>query len=325
MTLTAWALTTGEAGMRTQARGLAEAVADEVVEKVLSRTGTFSWPRLSMEIESLTPPWPDVLISCGRRSVARAVAIRKASGGGTLAVHVQDPRIDPSAFDLVIAMDHDRIAAGPNVIKVATALHDLTEANLAEAAALWSDRFSRLGRPLIGVMIGGDANRRRFTVADGRRLLEGISRLRAATGGGLAITPSRRTPDAVRSMFAEVLGRDPRVFLWDMEGLNPYRGILALSDRLVVTGDSVSMVSEAVSAPAPVEVFDLALARHAGFLRRLEVAGLVRRFTGDPAPLAAPPPVNATVQAAAAVRGLLLQRALAGPVGPVGPGPAIPR
>jgi mitochondrial fission protein ELM1 len=234
-------------------------------------------------------------------------------------VHVQDPRIRPAAFDLIIAMEHDRIAAGPNVIKVATALHDLTEANLAEAGAHWAARFAGLGRPLIGVMIGGGVNGRAFTVAEGRRLMDGVSRLRAATGGGLAITPSRRTPPAVRALFANALGRDPRVFIWDLEGGNPYRGILALSDRLVVTSDSVSMVSEAVAAPAPVEVFDLGFARHAGFLKRLESAGLIRRFTGDATMPSLVAPVNATAEAAAAVRDLLVRRGQVGPDRPAVP------
>ncbi len=86
---------------------------------------------------------------------------------------------------------------------------------------------------------------------------------RAATA--LAITPSRRTPDAVRALLAEAFAGDQRVFLWDMEGDNPYRGILALADRLVVTSDSVSMVSEALSTTHPVEIFDLGFPRHADF------------------------------------------------------------
>jgi mitochondrial fission protein ELM1 len=311
--------------MRTQALGLAQAVAEVVVEKVLDSRRVYPWFRATLAAEGLEPPWPDVLISCGRRSAARAVAVRKASGGRTLAVHVQDPRIAPAAFDLVVAMAHDRIAEAPNVIKVGTALHDLTEANLAEAGAHWAERFARLGRPLIGVLIGGNVTGRAFTTADGRKLLDGVSRLRAATGGGLAITPSRRTPAPVRAMFAEALSRDPRVFLWDLEGANPYRGILALADRLVVTSDSVSMVSEAVAAPAPVEVFDLGFARHAGFLKSLEAKGLTRRFTGDLTPPAGALSVNATAEAAAAVRDLLRRRAQADPDRRAAPEPASPR
>ncbi len=308
MSLTAWALTTGEAGMRTQARGLARAVADVVLEKTVPPP--FHWPwRTPPSSERLHPPWPDILITCGRRSVSRALTIRKASGGRTLTVHVQDPRSRAADFDLVVAMAHDRIPPGGHVIKVATALHDLTPDNLAEAGRSWAGRLAPLGRPLLGVVIGGDLKGRPFTLTDARRLLAGLQAIRAATGAGLAITPSRRTPPAILALLAEAFAGDPGVFLWTLEGDNPYRGILALCDRLVVTSDSVSMVSEALATPHPVEIFDLGFPRHAAFVQRLVDQGLARRFDGaaDP-PARQGGPVNATDEAAARVRGLLQAR-----------------
>ena len=305
MTITAWALTTGETGMRTQARGLAKAVADVVVEKIVPES--WPWPWARTRAEPLKPPWPDLIVSCGRRSAARSIALRRKAGRGIVAVHVQDPRGRAGVFDLVIAMDHDRIAAGGNVIKIATALHDLTPENLDEAARLWAGRFSSLGRPLAGVVIGGDIKGRAFTLSDGRRLLAGLSRLRRA-GVALAITPSRRTPETIRALLAETFSADSRVFLWDLEGDNPYRAILALADRLIVTSDSVSMVSEALSAPHPVEIFDLGFSRHVSFVQHLVERELVRRFEGDPSPPATLGPVNATDTAAAAVRALLQAR-----------------
>jgi len=307
MTITAWALTTGETGMRTQARGLAQAVADIVVEKTVPGR----WNQLRGKVSAadrLQPPWPDLLITCGRRSVARSIALRKASGGRTVTVHVQDPRGRRQAFDLVIAMDHDRLPAGGNVMKIATALHDLTPENLAAAGRLWEARFRPLGRPLAGVVIGGDLRGRAFSLDDGARLLAGLKRLREAGGAGLAITPSRRTPLAVRAMLAEAFAGDPRVFLWDLQSDNPYRAILATADRLIVTSDSVSMVSEALSTPHPVEVFDLGFSRHVGFVQQLVDQGLIRRFAGDPEPPGAGGPINATDQAAGAVRALLQTR-----------------
>jgi mitochondrial fission protein ELM1 len=307
MTITAWALTTGETGMRTQARGLAQAVADVVVEK----TAPSPWRRLRggmATIDRLAPPWPDLLITCGRRSVAKSIALRRASGGRTITVHVQDPRGRRDAFDLVIAMGHDRIPAGGNVIKIATALHDLTPENLAAAGRLWEDRFRHLGRPVAGVVVGGDLRGRAFTLEDGARLLAALKRLRRESAVSLAITPSRRTPAAVRALFAEAFAGDPAVFLWDLQGDNPYRAILALSDRLIVTSDSVSMVSEALSTPHPVEVFDLGFSRHVDFVRQLVEQGLVRRFAGDPEPPRTTGPVNATDLAAGAVRSLLQAR-----------------
>lgn len=307
----AWALTTGEDGMRTQVRGLAQAVAGTVIEKVAPpRTlaaaiaGLTAAPSLA---RAFSPPWPDILITCGRRSAPYAVALKRASGGRTLAVHVQDPRAFRSEFDLIVAMDHDRIAQGPGVIKVATALHDITPAALAAAADGWRLRFARLGRPLAGVAIGGDLRGRPFTLEDGERLLAGLRRLREA-GLGLAITPSRRTPVAVRALLAEAFAGDMRVFLWDLEGENPYRAILSLADRLVVTTDSVSMVSEAISTGHPVELLDLGFRRHVRFVQELVDEGLARRFDGDPSPFFTRGPFDSTQVAAAAVRRLLQAR-----------------
>lgn len=304
--VTAWVVTTGEAGMRTQARGLAHAVADRIIEKTVSSGPAWPWrPRL--ESERLAPPWPDIVISCGRRSARASIAARRA-GGDFLAVHVQDPRGPARAFDLIVAMAHDEIRTGPRVIKVATALHDLTDENLAEAGAYWADRLAHLGHPLVGVVIGGDLKGRPFTPADSDRLISGLRRLIREAGAGLAITPSRRTPAWMLRQLATTFAEHPRVFLWDLAGDNPYRGILALADRLVVTSDSVSMVSEAIASHHPVEVLDLGFARHVGFIQTLVDRRLVRRFEGDPSIPVTLGPVNATTEAAARVRALLQTR-----------------
>ncbi len=301
MTLTAWAVTTGEIGMRTQARGLAEAVADDVVEMTV--VGTWPWPR-----PRPAPPWPDIMVSCGRRSARWALAAKNAGRGRSLAVHVQDPRRDATAFDLVIAMEHDDIGEEQNVIKIATALHDLTPAKLDAAAGAWRSRLDPLGRPLIGAAVGGTLRGRPFTLEDADRLIAGLFRVKTGTNGALAITPSRRTPSAVIERIREKFRGDSRVFLWNREGDNPYRAILGLSDRLVVTSDSVSMVSEALAAPGPVEIFDLGFARHVEFIQDLVNRRLARRFEGDPSVPQTLGPVNATDAAADAVRRLIQAR-----------------
>lgn len=315
--ITAWAVTTGEAGMRTQARGVALAVADVVVEKTVALRAPWNWfpaalapnalAGLSADSDRLAPPWPDLMISCGRRSAALSIAVRKASNGRTLTVHIQDPRSSLAAFDLVVVMDHDPTPATANVLKTPTALHDLTAENLAAAADAWRPRFASLGRPLVGVAIGGPTRRHPFSQAQAARLIGCLRNLRQA-GAGLAITPSRRTPPRIRAMLEAAFGGDDRVFLWDRSGANPYRGILALADRLVVTSESVSMVSEAIFTPHPVEVFDVGSRRHEGFLDALIARGLVRRFTGEASPPMTSGPADSTPLVAAAVKGLLQSR-----------------
>jgi mitochondrial fission protein ELM1 len=315
--LTAWALTTGEAGMRTQARGLARAVADVVIEKILPVRRPWRWGGsgrlmrlgLAAGADRIAPPWPDLIVSSGRRSALLAREAWRLAGGRPLLVHVQDPRGGAEAFDLIVAMAHDDLG-GANVIQVATALHDVTPERLTAAAEAWRARLSTLPRPLVGLIVGGPAGAGGpFGAEQGGRLLERALAMKAQAGGGLVIVPSRRTPQDVVALFAEAQAKDPSVWAWGREGDNPYLGVLALADRLVVTGDSVSMVSEALATPHPVEVAVGQLRpRHQAFLNTLAARGLVRMFDGRWTELAPRAVVDATAEAAAAVRRLLAER-----------------
>ena len=223
-------------------------------------------------------------------------------------VHVPDPHTNPAAFDLVVCLNHDP-ASGPNVLSLPTAVHDLTPAKLAEAAALWRERLRAPDRPLLGVLLGGAAHRRSLSLEQMDELFSGLDDVRRATGARLAITPSRRTSAEVRELLAVRFGGQPDAFVWGMQGDKPYRGILALSDRLVVTSDSVSMVSEALATRASVEVFGTpGSPRRVQFIDRLVARGLLRPFTGDPVAGTSAGPVNATDVAAQAVRDLLRAR-----------------
>jgi mitochondrial fission protein ELM1 len=311
--LKAWWITTGEAGFRTQARGLTEAVAPGAEEKTIGLKAPWPpalWRLTLMGLDRrksvLEPPWPDLVVSCGRRAAKAAIAVKRASGGRTLAVHIQNPLAPLGEFDLVIAMRHDGID-GPNVMQIDTALHDVTPEVLAEAAEAWRARFAHLPRPLTGVLLGGSTRRHPFGVAQAKDLARRLEAVR--DGGGLAITPSRRTPEDVKAALREAFVGDAGVYLWDEQGDNPYRGILALSDRLVATGDSVSMVSEAVASGHPVAVFDLGGgARHARFIQNLVERRLAVRLGDEPFLPAAGEGANATPAAIEAVRRLVAER-----------------
>jgi mitochondrial fission protein ELM1 len=308
-------MTTGEAGFRTQARSLANAVFTAPREIVAGLKPP--WDRLPAAwtpkpLEHLdpkrdrpAPPWPDVLIGCGRGTAALSMAIRQASGGRTLTVQIQDPLAPPHRFDLVVAMAHDAIS-GPNVVKVATALHDVTGERLAGAAAVWSGRMPAGDGPLVGVILGDPTGVARS--AAGASLLAGLRRLRIG-GARLAIVASRRTPEAVIVALRDAFSGDPGVLVWDRRGDNPYVGTLALADRLVVTSDSVSMISEALATPLPVEVFGEARnARHRRFLADLRAEGQIAPFTGGPPPARSTQPASGLAVAAQAVRELVRAR-----------------
>jgi mitochondrial fission protein ELM1 len=312
-----WVLTTGEAGMRTQALGLAEAVGLPLIEKRITLRAPWTWLPGAVPLplsvfgaagNRLAPPWPRLVVSCGRRSVGAALAVKRASGGRTLAVHVQNPKSALSKFDLVVAMEHDGVG-GPNVVAIRTALHNLTPERLAEAGRTWTTRLKPDGRPFLGALIGGDSARYRFTPEITAQLLRVLRNAAERHGMRVVVTPSRRTGAATRNALAELFTEGTPGLLWDGAGDNPYAGILALADRLVVTSESVSMISEALAAGVPVHVLPLEGhgQRHAAFLAKIADAGLIARIEGDDLDwaFAGGPPLPAPPEPAARVRAML--------------------
>ena len=308
-----WHLTTGEAGTREQARGLAQALgpnAEEHIVKV-SRLWAFGMPQLvglgppavTSVLGRLAPPWPDILISCGRRSALVAMAIRRRNSAPMVMVHLQPPTF-PKAFDLVVSMAHDGLK-GANVIQVDTALHGIQPEALAAAATRGDARFIGLPRPWTGVLLGGATRRRPFSHEDAVRLADQLDALRDRIGGSLLVTPSRRTPDVLVAALGARYLSDQTVRIWDGDLPNPYLAILAMSDNLVVTSDSVSMISEALATTAPVFVFHLAGSpRHLSFIENLVVRSLVTPLD-RPASSSSRPAIDATSFVAESVRRLL--------------------
>ena len=314
-----WSVTTGEAGMRSQALGLAEALGFPFEERRISLRRPWRWlpghlcpfplAGLDPAHDSLAPPWPDVLITCGRRSTAISIAIRKLSRGRTFTVHLQYPQTPLSAFDLVIAHPHDGVNA-ENVLLVETALHRVTPDVLNEAHARFAPAFATLPQPRLGVLLGGRTKNGGFRTRDVEALIVGLD-AHLRTGGSVLITPSRRTEAHLTAALAERYAQNPHVFLWDGTGENPYFGILAFSDRILATADSVSMVSEAIGTGRPVDVFPLEGLgrRHKLLLDRLEELGHVGRFAAPPPEVRPPPLPSATLLAAERIRAMLAARA----------------
>lgn len=317
-----WVVTDGNAGMENQCLGLAEAVGlTPVVKRIkLCRPwewlppwiGAFACPLRGVDArgDDLAPPWPDLLIATGRRTVAASVAIRRMSRR-TLTVQIQNPHFPAAAFDLVVTPAHD-LLQGANVLATAGALHRVTRARLDAAAKEFRGALAHLPRPLIAVLIGGANKAYRLTPHITGHFCNGLQQLAAATGCGLAVTASRRTGAENLLALHKGLADTPHV-IWDGAGANPYFGYLGLAGAIIVTSDSVNMVSEACAAGKPVYVYDLpgGSAKFAAFHREMRERGAVRRFIpGQTVGLESwtPPLIDDTAMAAAAVRRLLQAR-----------------
>jgi hypothetical protein len=184
--------------------------------------------------------------------------VRRASrrgGKGALTIQIQNPGIDAKSFDFVVTPSHDGLK-GRNVITTLGALHGVTPELVREAATAFAPRVAGLRPPYGGVLIGGPNRAYRFNAGDMRKLGGDIRQFAKRLGLSLLITPSRRTGAENLAILKKSLADTP-AFIWDMEGPNPYLGILGLSDLLVVTPDSINMVTEACATGRPVFVYDL--------------------------------------------------------------------
>ncbi len=281
---TSWILSEGYAGLQAQALGLAEAAGLHPEVRVLAPRAPWRWVTarlwpapLAAVPGAVRAPLPELVIGCGGVAAAVGAALRRSRPA---VVQVQHPRMDPRRFDLIVVNRHDELT-GPNVVVTRTALHRVTPARLAAAADVWRPRFAHLRRPLVGVLVGGSNGRFRLDTATARRLAGQLSAMMREDGVGIAVTPSRRTDPAVTRVLADVL-TPLGGHVWNGCGDNPYFGMLALADAIVVTVDSVSMISEAVATAAPVMLARLPgrSRRNSLFTEALLREGRVREFAG---------------------------------------------
>jgi uncharacterized protein len=291
---TAWIISPGQIGMKAQCRGLAEALGLAYEFKDVRFRFPYTWlperalignpfDMLATDGARVDPPWPDVAITLGSRCAPIGVAMKRRSNGKVVAIHVQSPGLPVEWLDAVVSPWHDQVR-GENVIETEAALHHVTAAKLATAAEEWRGAFAPLKRPLVGVILGGSNGFRRYRFSDSAvAKLDANIRALAATGIGIALTTSRRTDANARATLVAT-ARELGGYAYDTDegGANPYLGILALADALVVTEDSVSMTSEALSTGKPVLVADLdgKSGRIAAFQTEMRRQGRTREFAG---------------------------------------------
>lgn len=256
------------AGTENQCLGLAEALASFVpLETTIKRIQLrFPWKQLtpyfrlgnsfaiSAKGDEITTPYPDIVICSGRKSIPAALKIKKESKGQTYVVFLQDPKCDTSLFDLVIAGEHDAVK-GKNVVTITGALNRITEEKIQKASDDLKKRLPLLQPPYLSVLIGGKSRTHTITPSDIRVLAHQLNTL--SQNHSILITASRRTGEENLVSLKEQTKGNPRIYIWDGMGENPYFGFLGLADAILVTSDSVSMISDALTAGKPTYIVSL--------------------------------------------------------------------
>lgn len=313
--ISVWVITEGMAGTENQCLGVAQALGiDPTVKRITLRQPWKSLsPYLGFEckctfVPPLEGPWPDVVLAAGRKSIAAARYIKKQSKGHSLIVQIQDPRISPRHFDIVAVPAHDP-TRGDNVIVTDGAPNRITPETLAVAKTQCAALFESMPSPRLAVLIGGSSKAHTMTPKIAAKLGRQLAGLSREEGASLMITASRRTDDASMHALRDALAGLEHVFIWDGQGDNPYQGMLAWADIILVTADSVSMLSDAGTTGKPVYMVPLqgGSKRFERFYAGLQEKGVLRPFAGRLEHWAYSP-LNAAGQIAGEIRKTLGQR-----------------
>ena len=256
----AWLLIGHKAGDNTQMRALASALGGPAKEISMDYSAWEPFVTLSSTPSLLTlaphsrknfaPPWPDLVLTAGRRNEAVARWISQASGQRSKIVHIGRPWHHPRHFDLVITSPQYQVDSAPNVVSVNLPLHRPPSESPRQG------NFDHLPRPRIALLIGGNSGALTLHAQLARKLISESEALAERLAGSLLVSTSARTPACLYPLLAE-LNVANHVWHWGAPN-NPYQDYLGVADAFVVTSDSVSMLAEAVSTTRPVLIFDLA-------------------------------------------------------------------
>ncbi|WP_409433324.1 mitochondrial fission ELM1 family protein [Litorimonas sp. RW-G-Af-16] len=263
--LNCWVISDGRRGIENQALGLAEAMSQMRPLKISKHHTTSSAifqalpPLLQLSMRGspaefgLPQTVPNLVIGCGRQAIAPLLAIKK-HWPESFTVYVQDPRIDPKRFDLVIAPEHDALS-GPNVETMIGSPNRATRDRIAGETLEMAAQLKPLPMPRAAFLIGGDSKSHTLTEADCKAHLLAAEAFRAA-GHSVLVSTSRRTPNHARAAWREFARQHKTVWLYDSAGNtgepNPYFAFLGGGDVLLVTQDSTNMLTEACSTGKPV-------------------------------------------------------------------------
>jgi mitochondrial fission protein ELM1 len=191
----------------------------------------------------LQPPWPDLVIAIGRRSVPVARWIKKQNGGRTKLVRIGHPRIDPKLFDLVITTRQYPVPPGDNVLLLPLAMGRFSTPPAPTAEE--TEWLAALPSPRRLLAIGGAT---KYWSLSADQVTSAMAKLQQR-GGTLVVATSRRTDPGIIAAVRSALAAGGKL----VDGAFPrFPVLLDQADEIFVTGDSVSMLSEAVLTGKPV-------------------------------------------------------------------------
>jgi mitochondrial fission protein ELM1 len=208
--------------------------------------------------DALQAPWPDLVLTMGRRPAMVALWVRQQSAGKTRVVLVGKPTSRMLDFDLIISSAEKHMPALDNYLPITLPLMRIDPQVVEDAARQWQPRFEGMPRPIIGIMVGGATSPFVMNHAVAEDLLATARWVIEDLGGTPYVSTSRRTAPVVVKALREGLPKAAGFFEWKAGATdNPYRALLGVADGIIVTGDSISMMVEAIYLRKSLAIFPL--------------------------------------------------------------------
>ena len=252
-------LTEGRHGMISQVEGLAKALDIEFIHQKVELNSFWKLippnltPVSKLVFKKIDISDFDIIISCGRKSVIPSIYLKKSSKKKVFNIHIQDPKVSLGNFDLVIAPEHDNLR-GKNVITSKGAIHYLTLDEIKNNHNYLADKLKK-NHEYILLVLGGPNKYYDYEDQNLINIFGIIKKILNKNNLQAIVIPSMRTPKKTINLANEHLGLENLVI--NNVDKKAYLSGLSLAKYIVVTCDSISMISEAALTEKPIYIADI--------------------------------------------------------------------
>ena len=253
-------LTQGMHGMISQVEGLAKALDIDFTHHTVELNNFWKVipPKLTPVSQNVYKKINqddfDVIISCGRKSVIPSIHLKNTANKKVFNIHIQDPKVNLNHFDYIVAPEHDALD-GQNVINTKGAIHYLTENEISENKDYLNSFIKKDERKIWALVMGGPTKYYEYSKENIKGIFENLSNLNKQNNFQLIVIPSMRTPKNIIQYAKDYFGENHTVI--ENVDKKAYLSALAISEKIVVTCDSSSMISEAALTGKPIYVANI--------------------------------------------------------------------
>ena len=258
--LKALLLTEGMHGMISQVEGLAKALdLDFTHQQVeLNSFWKFIPPKLtpiSQKVyKKINQDDFDFIISCGRKSVIPSIHLKNIANKKVFNIHIQDPKVDLNHFNFIVAPEHDSLQ-GQNVINTKGAIHYLTENEISENKDYLNSLIKNDERKIWTLIMGGPTKYYDYSTKNIKHIFTSLYKLLKKHDFQLVVIPSMRTPINTIHYAKEFFGENHTIIM-DVDK-KAYLSALAIAEKIIITCDSSSMISEAALTGKPIYIANI--------------------------------------------------------------------